>query len=135
MQPPIEVTIQTLVAISNSALELQLELDMWERRLRAGKETSDFYVPRYARTIESPEIDDLGNIFPISYNFPNLDAASALIQSEMIQIFLSSLFNDTIEKAYQFPIQSPNLTGFESHNLEQASIEVANRICQSICWE
>jgi len=116
------------------ALDIQLELDRWERRLRAGNDISQFCIPRLSRTVESPKIDDLGNIFPVSYGYPNWDIASGLIYWDMVQIFLNTFLLGVVDYTNRHDILLPTLAMLNARDVRKKSIEAADRLCSSIEW-
>lgn len=118
--------------LAQDALLIQLNLDRWMMQLNNSNDSSRFYIPRTARTIESPKVDDLGNLFPISFDFPNWDIASALIYRDMVLIFLNNFLLGLIEYAYQYNIKTPSLSFSAENYPTRKSIEAADRICQSI---
>jgi hypothetical protein len=74
---------------------------------------------------------DIGKTFPISYTFPNWDAAAALSYRDTAQIFLSQLLIDMKTCARDPSATYPELNAFGVESMISKAIEPADRVCQS----
>lgn len=86
-----DANIRFIDGILQHALEIQADLERWDQRLRKERDDlPDIYIPRKARAFATSDMNDLHDVFPDSYSFPNWDIASGLIYREMIQIYLNT---------------------------------------------
>jgi hypothetical protein len=110
-------------------LTLQQAFADWGDRVLGEQEKGLFYIPRQARP--------MGNYhspYPISFTFKNWDIAGGLSYHDMLQIFLYTLLIDIETFAQHSKINPPALSGINSLDLTQRSIECADQICQSTEW-
>ncbi|KAL2070498.1 hypothetical protein VTL71DRAFT_13524 [Oculimacula yallundae] len=114
-------------------LGVQQAFDNWDVLYRGGDETSGLYFPRIASTLNTPEIDNLGSVFPISYEFPNWNIASALMYYEMSRIYLNGL-QIQVETCIRQRSLTTEDDPVDTKHLTKNSIGCADRICQSVEW-
>ena len=123
-----------LRGIKSEALAIQKAFNNWNKHSQFGDKTSQLYIARLSSTIEKPKIINIKDIYPISFTFPNWDAASALVYYEMSRIYLNSLLID-IDTCLR-PCNSNNSSVahhfVDMESLTNQSIACADRICQSL---
>lgn len=129
---------QIFSSLRDDALKIQSSMRNWETCLRGDDETSQLYIPRLAsRKPPGVTASDLGEIFPISYDFPSFNLAAALTYYEMFQISVYCLLIDMelhsrdarCIRADGPTIDTPSI---DIRDLTTKSIECADRTCQSI---
>jgi hypothetical protein len=118
------------------ALTIQQSLGDWEDNLRQGDKKSQLYIARLTDKFNTPaDNDESGNVFPIAYDFPGFDLASALMFYEAIQIYLFGLLVEMIEYPpnTEEPLDGMAFTPpLNIQGLTAQSVECADRICQSV---
>lgn len=122
---------QQVYQILQKALNVGTHLDNWHEGLNEGDSTSRLYIVRLAGST-NPQEATLAAIFPISYTYPNIDLAGALMFYQMTRIFLDLFLIDIATLIQQFTpnAHTPNPT-VNVPALTQSAIACADKICQS----
>jgi len=128
--PAAKITSQNLIA---EVLSIQAALDEWGQRLGHLDNQPPFFTLRPARPIESPAIDDIQSVFPVSYDFPYWDNAAAFVYHAMSKIHINTLLADLDCGAQSHVLETKlELSMLNVQELSRESVKCADRICQCL---